>query len=279
MPYAHARGVSINYQVLGDSGPWVALSPGGRRPLEAVKSIAARVCAAGYRVLIHDRRNCGSSDVVIDGGEPESEQWALDLDALLEQLGAGAVAVGGASSGARLALLLALRRPARVRALVLWRVSGGPFAAARLAEEYYGRYIKVAERGGMPAICETEHFRDRIAARPANRDRLLAMDPAHFIRVMTRWRGSLLETGADPVLGAGEPELRSLRIPCCIFPGNDRTHPRGASFALARLVQNAEVHELFDEDLDTDVAPLEAWESQEVELVRRVVEFLRRVNR
>src|ERR1700752_4455243 len=33
MPIAHVRGTNINYEVLGTGGPWVALSPGGRRAL------------------------------------------------------------------------------------------------------------------------------------------------------------------------------------------------------------------------------------------------------
>src|SRR5207245_11689490 len=33
MPIANIRGVHIHYQVLGEYGPWVALSPGGRRAL------------------------------------------------------------------------------------------------------------------------------------------------------------------------------------------------------------------------------------------------------
>ncbi len=71
MPIATIRGVHINYQVLGEHGPWVALSPGGRRDLGAVLPLAEQVAAAGYRVLLHDRRNCGASDVVIEGDESE----------------------------------------------------------------------------------------------------------------------------------------------------------------------------------------------------------------
>ena len=67
MPIANVRGANINYEVLGTSGPWVALSPGGRRALDHVKSLARHVADAGYRVLIHDRRNCGVSDIVIGG--------------------------------------------------------------------------------------------------------------------------------------------------------------------------------------------------------------------
>jgi pimeloyl-ACP methyl ester carboxylesterase len=278
MPFMNVRGAGINYQILGDSGAWVALSPGGRRPLEAVKSIAARVAAAGYRVLIHDRRNCGSSDVFIDGEETESAIWAHDLAALLSQLGATPAIVGGSSSGARLAILLALRHPHTVQALSLWRMSGGSFAATRLAEEYYGQYIKIAERGGMRAICETEHFRDRINAKASNRERLLAMNPRHFVAVMVKWRDALLNSADEPVLGATEAELRSIKFPACVFPGNDRTHPRSAGRRLAQVLPNVEMHELLLEDLDADVAPLEVWQSKEGELTSICIDFFNRVS-
>ena len=39
MPQATIRGVEINYEVLGERGPWVALQPGGRRGLEGVKPL------------------------------------------------------------------------------------------------------------------------------------------------------------------------------------------------------------------------------------------------
>jgi len=63
MPIASIRGVDLNYHVLGDHGPWVALQPGGRRGLTGVKSLAEKLAEAGNRVLIYDRRNCGASAV------------------------------------------------------------------------------------------------------------------------------------------------------------------------------------------------------------------------
>ena len=60
MPVATVRGVEINYEVLGDRGPWVALQPGGRRALAGVKTLGEKIAEAGCRVLIYDRRNCGA---------------------------------------------------------------------------------------------------------------------------------------------------------------------------------------------------------------------------
>ena len=193
--------------------------------MDSVQSLAQRIADEKYRVVIFDRRNCGASDVVIEGDESEYEIWADDLHELLGQLDALPAIVGGSSSGCRLSLLFALRHPDAVSGLLLWRVTGGAFAAKRLAEKYYGLYIRTAREGGMAAVCQTEEFAERIADRPENRDRLMAMDPDNFIAVMSHWL-AYFEAGADlPVIGVTEAELRSIAVPTCIVPGNDNTHP------------------------------------------------------
>ena len=277
MPIANVRGVNINYRVLGEGGPWVALSPGGRRDLGGVLPVAELVAQAGYRVLLHDRRNCGASDVVIAGEESEYEIWADDLYELLRQLDALPACVGGASSGCRLSLLFALRHPEAVRALLLWRVTGGAFAAERLAHNYYGQFIEVAQRGGMAAVCETEFFRERIESNPANRDRLLGMDPKHFIDVMAHWREYFVRDAALPVIGASADTLRSIAVPACVIPGNDWTHPRRVGETASRLLPNGELHVLFPHDVEVDVFT-EGWDEKREEMAAIFVDFLNRVS-
>ena len=46
--------------------------------------MAKAMAATGYRVLLHDRRNCGASDVAFDGSASEHEVWADDLHALAQ---------------------------------------------------------------------------------------------------------------------------------------------------------------------------------------------------
>ena len=277
MPIATIRGVHINYQVLGEKGPWVALSPGGRRDLGAVLPLAEPVAAAGYRVLLHDRRNCGASDVIIEGSESEYEIWADDLYALLSQLNALPAYVGGSSSGCRMSLLFALRHPEAVRALLLWRVTGGPFAAQRLAHNYYTQFIEAAQRGGMPAVCETEFFQERIASNPANRSRLLGMDPQHFIDVMAHWREYFLRDADLPVIGASAAALGSITVPTCVIPGNDRTHPRHVGENASRLLPNSELHILMPQEAEADLA-IEAWDAKREELAAIFIDFLDRVS-
>src|SRR5260370_5385995 len=91
---------------------------------------------AGHRVLIHDRRNCGVSDLVIGGKTSEYEIWADDLYELLSQLNGLPAVLGGGSSGCRLSLLFALKYPQAVRALLLWRVTRGALFPPRPPPKY-----------------------------------------------------------------------------------------------------------------------------------------------
>ena len=168
MPVATVRGVDVHYEVLGERGPWVALQPGGRRGLTGVKSLGEKIAEAGCRVLVYDRRNCGASGVSFEGGNSENEIWAEDLHALLTRLDALPAYIGGSSSGCRLALLAALRHPADVRGLLLWRVTGGAYAAQRLVENYYTQFIDAARARRHGSGLPHRAFRraDRAATRP-----------------------------------------------------------------------------------------------------------------
>ena len=86
MPYFKRDQVSLYYEVIGVQGDWIVLTPGGRGSLEDVRYLANVLALKGYRILLHDRRNCGRSDVFIDGELSEQEVWVEDVQALLEQL-------------------------------------------------------------------------------------------------------------------------------------------------------------------------------------------------
>src|SRR5258707_1485398 len=276
MPVTHVRGININYEVLGTGGPWVALSPGGRRALDNVKSLAEHVADAGSRVLIHDRRNCGLSDIAIGAEASEYEVWVEDLYDLLSQLKALPAVVGGGSSGCRLSVLFALKYPHAVRALLLWRVTGGAFAAARLTENYDSKYIRAAQVGGMDAVCALDHFQERIAARPQNRAALMAMDPKAFIAAMERWREQFAKGAELPIIGASEKDLNSIKVPACIIPGNDKAHNHAVAEAAHRMIRGSELHDLFPGDLDVDLVPMEDWAAKEGEMARIFTGFLAR---
>ncbi len=279
MPQMTMRGAHINYEILGDKGPWVALSPGGRRPLEGVKHLAERVAAHGYRVLIHDRRNCGASDVVFEGtpdAPTEYEIWAEDLYAMLQHFNALPAYVGGGSSGCRMSLLLALRHPEAIKGLLLWRVTGGEFAAKRLANQYYFQFIEAAKKGGMAAVCGTEHFVERIKQRPANRDVIMNTDVARFTASFSQWADGFLQDAGKPVIGATAAQLNSIKIPTLVVPGNDKTHDRSVGERAHKLIPGSELYLLFPEDQNIDIVPPQEWDYKDDELAGVFAGFMKR---
>lgn len=275
MPIARVRGVDINYEILGDRGPFVALQPGGRRAGSALRPLAAKIAEAGNRVIIYDRRNCGASSIAIEG-DSENQEWADDLYELLHSLDALPAYVGGSSSGCRLALLLALQRPDAVRGLLLWRVTGGEHAAGHLTNQYYTSHIEAAKSDRMAAVCQLEHWSEVIQIDPKARDALMALDPRDFIARMTRWRQSF-QAGADhPVIGLSPAELRSLTMPACIAPGMDPVHPLAAGQAAHRLIPNAEYAEVVTEPRATLDEAFADWDAREGLLAATFIDFLRR---
>ena len=283
MSEAVVRGVCINYDVIGRSGSWIALTPGSRRPYHELVGLAQIIASNDHRVLLHDRRNCGASDVAFDGSGSEHEVWADDLHALGDQLGALPMYVGGSSAGARLAILFALRHQQALRGLLVWRVTGGQEAVDRLAEAYYGQFITVARAGGMRAVCDSEHFAACIEARPSNRERLMRVDPAQFIAVMTTWRERFLESATLPIVGATEADLRSITAPACIIAGNDVIHTPATARKAAGLIANSELHDdVVEKRSDDDLLQdwdREEWRAREGRIADIFSTFLQRVER
>jgi pimeloyl-ACP methyl ester carboxylesterase len=277
MPVQNIRGVHLHYEVIGSGGPWVALVTGGRRGFAEFRSLAGKLAGRGFRVLLHDRRNTGASDVLIEGEEGEEEIWADDLVLLLERLDALPAFVGGTSSGARLSMLTYLRHPEAVRGLLLMRVTGGAFAAGRLPHMYYGQFIEAAQQGGMPAVCATEQYQERIAANPSNRERLLAMDPRRYIAVMQHWLALFNRGPRAPVLGMTEEAMRSIRVPTLVVPGNDNTHSSANGLAAAQLIPGAELFRLPIEDQDVPLLPFSDWAPHEDTLADALARFMHRV--
>ena len=277
MPVRDVRGVKINYEVMGETGPWLALTTGGRRGYAEFIVLAQRIAAAGFRVLIHDRRNTGASEVVIAGDEGEETIWADDLYELLGQIGARPAFIGGASSGSRTSILLYLRHPGAVRGLLLMQLTGGSFAAGRLPENYYGQYIRAASQGGMAAVCETEMYRERIAANPANGPRLMSMNPEYFIEVMRRWLDIFMEGPTEPLIGISADQLRSISVPTIIIPGNDLTHAAVSGRAAHELIVGSELFELRIPHQDMPLITFSGWKEHEPKIAAAFIDFMRRV--
>ncbi len=238
MPRIDLNDCDIHYELLGD-GPPLALTPGGRLGGDAVQA-TAELFAEHYRVLLWDRRNTGSSSVWF-GPQPEQLVWADDLATLLHHLDLAPAYLVGASAGARVSYLTAARHPEVAAGLVVWSVSGGPYASQNLGYEYHVPFINEASRGGMQAVAQTPFFRERIEANPANRGRLLTTDPNAFVAALRSWNESYFHRVDTPVIAATRDQLRTIGCPTLVFEGNDDLHSPEAAVALHELVEGSEL--------------------------------------
>ena len=114
----------------------------------------------------------------------------------------------------------------------------------------------------MQAVCDSEHFRECIAARPSNRERLLKTDPKTFAKVMATWRERFLESATLPIVGATEADLNAITARACIIAGNDVIHTPGTARKAARLIPNSQLHEGVVEKRSDDNL-LQEWDRKE----------------
>jgi pimeloyl-ACP methyl ester carboxylesterase len=276
MPVSKINGVNINWRVVGDRGPWVVMTTGGRRGHDEFIPLAEKIARYGHRVMLHDRRNTGASDIRIEGDEGEEVIWTRDMHALLSAQDALPAFFSGSSAGARTSILFYLRYPQAVRGLLLLRVTGGAFAAGRLPEQYYGQFIRAAQQGGMAAICAMDLWKERIAANPANGEYLARLPVRQFIDVLTRWNEIFVAGAHHPVMGVSADELRSIKTPTIVIPGNDNTHSSASGQVAHRLIAGSTLHQLPIEDQDVPLIPYPEWGVDENEIARVFAEFMKR---
>jgi pimeloyl-ACP methyl ester carboxylesterase len=205
--------------------------------------------------------------------------WTDDLYEMLGKLGARPAVVGGASSGARTSILTYLRHPDAVRALFLMRVTGGAFAAGRLPDMYYGQFIKAAKEGGMAAVCATEQYQERIAANPSNKDRLMRMDPKRYIEVMSHWLQIFTRGPVAPMYGVTEAQLKSIKVPAIVIPGNDKTHASAEGRAIQKLIPGSRLVDLGLADKDLPLVPFTDWAPQEATIAKTCADFVHQHSR
>jgi pimeloyl-ACP methyl ester carboxylesterase len=281
MPLSKINGVNINWRTVGDHGPgggkpWIVMTTGGRRGHDEFVPLAEKIARYGYRVMLHDRRNTGTSDILIEGSEGEEAIWTRDMHTLLSAQNALPAFFSGSSAGARTSILFYLRYPQAVRGLLLLRVTGGPFAAGRLPEQYYGQHIRAAKEGGMDAICDMDIWKERIAANPRNGEYLSRLPVQQFIDVLTRWNDIFTGGGKYPVMGVTPEQLQSIKTPTIVIPGNDNTHSSAAGLTAHRLIAGSELHRLPIEDQDVPLIPFPEWGAYEPEIARVFADFMKR---
>ncbi len=142
--------VTLAYEDTGGEGPAVVFVHSLGGSMYSWWSQLAACPQRGFRGIAYDQRGCGLSTK--PPGPYSVEQWADDLDHLLDGLGIERAALVGHSVGCMVAEHAAARRGERIWALALcggaleWRPEAGPV---------FERRVRLARAGRMDEIATT----------------------------------------------------------------------------------------------------------------------------
>ncbi|MHB8467390.1 MAG: alpha/beta fold hydrolase [Acidimicrobiales bacterium] len=239
-------GLTIAYDLIGDSGrPW-AITPGGRftRDSPGVRQLASALAERGNQVVIWDRPNCGESSVSFEG-PTESDLQADALAGLLRHLDLGPAVIAGGSGGSRVSMLTAARHRDVAAGLALWWISGGAYGLMSIGLHYCGGSIAAAWNGGMEAVIELDEWQEVLESNPENRQRFLDQDPKAFIETMERWLLAYCPCGDELVPGLAAEDARALDVPALVFRSGaaDIHHTRATSERIAEMLPRARIVE------------------------------------
>ena len=243
MPRATINGIGIEYEVHGDSGHPVILTPGGRFHMDTpgIREFAQALAAGGRRAIIYDRPNCGKSDACLLG-ESESEMQAEALSGLIRHLDFGPTAIIGGSGGSRVSMLAAARDPDMCSHLALWWISGEPIGLMQLATYYAGEAASLCSVGGMEAVMNATSWAENFAMNPKAREFIRDQDPRHFIAVMQKWASAYVPSDISPVPGMKPVDFARITVPTLVYRSHisDLSHTRTTSEWVARLIPQAD---------------------------------------
>ena len=236
------NGGNVVYEILGDQGEFIALTPGGRysKDIEGLRPLADELVKGGYRVLLWDRPNCGKSDLQFYG-QSESHMRADTLHALITGLGIGPCIIAGGSGGARDSILTTILHPEIATKLVVWNIVGGVYGSFVLGSYYLVPSILAVRGLGIKGLLQVDEWKERIAENPANTERILAMDSDEFLRVMLRWLNAFVPKPGQAIPGVDDELFGDIKVPTLIIRGgeNDWDHPKRTSLEVNCLVKGS----------------------------------------
>ncbi len=242
MPSVEINGGNVVYEILGDTGDLIVLTPGGRfsKEIPGLRPLADKLVDGGYRVLLWDRPNCGASEVQFYG-QSESHMRAETLHGLLTALDTGPCIIAGGSGGARDSILTTMLYPELVTKLVLWNIVGGVYGTFVLGSYYVVPSILAVRGGGTRALLGVREWQERIEENPANKQRLLDMDSDAFLKVMLRWLNAFVPKPGQTIPGVPDEMFDNIKVPTLIIRGgeNDWDHPKRTSLEVNCLIKGS----------------------------------------
>ena len=238
------NGGNVVYEILGGTGDFIALTPGGRfsKDIPGLRPLAQALVEGGYRVLLWDRPNCGKSDVQFYG-QSESHMRAETLHALITALDIGPCILAGGSGGARDSMLTAMLYPWIVRKLVVWNIVGGVYGSFVLGSHYVVPSIIAFRGNGMQAVVGIREWRELIEQNPVNKQRFLDFDADQFLKVMLRWLNAYVPKPGQTIPGVDDEMFDNIKVPTLIIRGgeNDYDHPKRTSLEVNCLIKGSQL--------------------------------------
>jgi len=174
MPFVESDGVRIHYEVVG-AGPPVVLLHGAAGDSTMWRHAGYVDGLDGFSRVLVDSRGHGLSDGPGEEAAYRLEEYAADVEAVIDALGAPSVALWGYSSGAHVAAAVAGRVPDRVDALITtgWIADLG-------SPEEQTELLQLLESSGMPGLNAALEQDEGISLPPWMREQFLATDPRVF---------------------------------------------------------------------------------------------------
>jgi pimeloyl-ACP methyl ester carboxylesterase len=195
---------------------------------------------AGHAVVSYDARGHGESDPAPPGQSYGYPELVADLEAVLEAtVGEDRFVLVGHSMGAHTAVAYALRRPERLRGMVLI----GPVYAGEITDAVLERWDGLAaslEEGGVEGFLA---FIDERGIDPAWREPVLRFTRERMLlhRHPEALAEAIREVPRSRPFG-GLEELDALAVPALVVASHDDAdpgHPRGAAEAYAEHLPEA----------------------------------------
>ncbi len=233
MPTLPVSGAVIDYDVSGESGPWVVQLHGltSSRARDAQLGLDLGRALRGHRVLRYDARGHGASTGTPVAADYGWDALAGDLLALLDHVAPGeAVHAVGPSMGTGTLLHAAARDPKRFASLTLVSPPTA-WKRRRVQGDLYRANALLVERGGLAALREVG---DTAPVPPA-----LADAPETRPTVSAELLPTVLR-GAAATDFPKRGHVRRIDVPTLILAwSGDRSHPLKTARKLRELIEDS----------------------------------------
>lgn len=232
---AAADGVALAWEAHGAGAP-IVFSCGYSTTRENFRPLVDPLVAAGFRVVLWDYRGHGESDAPSDPAAYSFDRVIDDLARVLDAASPGEPAVlAGFSFGGALSLHFALRRPERVRALVL--IDTGPgFKNPEAQERWLAQVERIAvnvETKGLESFVASRAAATAIGRRP---ELPAAVRAARAIAAMQPHGVAHFGRRVSGPVPACIDELASIAKPALVLVGaEDEAYLRAADVMAARI--------------------------------------------